>query len=161
MPPKSASRHAPKLDVPLRERNHPEAYFTEEREGWHGYIEWERYPEKKAAAAEILSQYAFDDVGLDISVVGSRINIDFRPAPRIPIEAFARHEPRPRRCPMEAVPCGNGNHPGESAGGKLGDCQEREGRGHAAYPRIPIQRGTTQGLSLACHVYSRIIALQA
>ncbi len=33
MPPKSVSRHAPKLDIPLPERNHPEAYFAEEREG--------------------------------------------------------------------------------------------------------------------------------
>jgi len=39
MPPKSVPRHAPKLDIPLPERNHPEAYFAEEREGWHGYIE--------------------------------------------------------------------------------------------------------------------------
>lgn len=121
MPPKPAPRHAPKLDIPLRERNHPEAYFAEEREGWHGYIEWERYPEKKTATANILSQYAFDDVGLDNSVFRSRIYIDFRPAPRISIEAFARHEPGPRRCTMEAVSCGNGDHPRKFASRKLGD----------------------------------------
>lgn len=63
MPAESAPGHAPKLDIPLRERDHPEAYFQEEREGWHGYIEWERYPEKKAIAANILSQYAFTGVG--------------------------------------------------------------------------------------------------
>ncbi|KAF2758914.1 molybdopterin binding oxidoreductase [Pseudovirgaria hyperparasitica] len=33
--------------------------FAEEREGWKGYIEWERYPEKKRKAAEILSRYNF------------------------------------------------------------------------------------------------------
>ncbi|KAH9876454.1 hypothetical protein J1614_003585 [Plenodomus biglobosus] len=33
--------------------------FPEEREGWKGYIEWERYPEKKKQAAEILAQYDF------------------------------------------------------------------------------------------------------
>ncbi|KAF1850362.1 molybdopterin binding oxidoreductase [Cucurbitaria berberidis CBS 394.84] len=33
--------------------------FPEERKGWKGYIEWERYPEKKRKAAEILAQYDF------------------------------------------------------------------------------------------------------
>lgn len=33
--------------------------FEEEREGWKGYIEWERYPEKKKKAAEILAKYDF------------------------------------------------------------------------------------------------------
>ena len=59
---KSDEQRPVKLDIPLREPNHPEAYFSEEAEGWHGYIEWEKYPEKKAQAAKILSQYAFADV---------------------------------------------------------------------------------------------------
>jgi|TARA_R110002003_G_scaffold180_6_gene14382 sulfite oxidase len=33
--------------------------FAEERKGWKGYIEWERYPEKKKEAAAILAQYDF------------------------------------------------------------------------------------------------------
>jgi sulfite oxidase len=33
--------------------------FAEERKGWSGYIEWERYPEKKKQAAEILAKYDF------------------------------------------------------------------------------------------------------
>lgn len=33
--------------------------FAEERKGWKGYIEWERYPEKKKQAAEVLSRYDF------------------------------------------------------------------------------------------------------
>ena len=33
--------------------------LLEERDGWKGYIEWERYPEKKKKAAEILAQYDF------------------------------------------------------------------------------------------------------
>ncbi|SLM33845.1 oxidoreductase molybdopterin binding domain-containing protein [Lasallia pustulata] len=48
-----------RLDIPLRESNHPQAYFPEEEKGWHGYIEWEKYPEKQAKAAEILAQYSF------------------------------------------------------------------------------------------------------
>ncbi|KAI4909149.1 hypothetical protein J4E85_011621 [Alternaria conjuncta] len=36
-----------------------EPNFPEEREGWKGYIEWERYPEKKKQAAEILAKYDF------------------------------------------------------------------------------------------------------
>ena len=53
-----------RLDLPLRESQHPEAYFAEEQEGWHGYIEWEKYPEKKERAAEILSRYTFAGVSI-------------------------------------------------------------------------------------------------
>ena len=34
-------------------------YFAEERKGWKGYIEWEKYPEKKKQAIEILKRYDF------------------------------------------------------------------------------------------------------
>jgi sulfite oxidase len=37
----------------------PKVNFPEEREGWKGYIEWEKYPEKKAEAAKYLAQYKF------------------------------------------------------------------------------------------------------
>lgn len=37
--------------------------FEEERKGWKGYIEWERYPEKKKLAAEVLAKYDFPVVG--------------------------------------------------------------------------------------------------
>jgi len=43
-----------KVDEPL---------FPEERPGWKGYIEWEKYPEKKEKAAEILKKYNFPPVG--------------------------------------------------------------------------------------------------
>jgi len=46
---------AQKGDVPM---------FEEERKGWKGYVEWEKYPEKKKAAAEILSKYDFPVVSL-------------------------------------------------------------------------------------------------
>ena len=36
--------------------------FPEEKKGWHGYIEWEKYPEKKAKMAELLKKYDFPDV---------------------------------------------------------------------------------------------------
>ncbi|KAK4161063.1 Oxidoreductase, molybdopterin-binding domain-containing protein [Cladorrhinum sp. PSN259] len=35
--------------------------FKEEREGWGGYIEWEKYPEKKKQVEEILRNYDFPD----------------------------------------------------------------------------------------------------
>ncbi|KAK3935068.1 sulfite oxidase [Diplogelasinospora grovesii] len=35
--------------------------FAEEREGWKGYIEWEKYPEKKKQVEEILRNYDFPD----------------------------------------------------------------------------------------------------
>jgi sulfite oxidase len=34
-------------------------FFEEERKGWKGYVEWERYPEKKKQAEEILAKYDF------------------------------------------------------------------------------------------------------
>lgn len=53
----------------LAEPNHPpfkllteEPNFKEEREGWTGYWEWEKYPEKKKQAAEILAKYQFPPV---------------------------------------------------------------------------------------------------
>lgn len=50
----------------LRNKQPPqlEANFAEERPGWRGYVEWEKYPEKKKKAAEILAQYKFPDVRL-------------------------------------------------------------------------------------------------
>jgi sulfite oxidase len=35
------------------------AKFKQELPGWKGYIEWEKYPERKALAAEILKRYKF------------------------------------------------------------------------------------------------------
>lgn len=32
-------------------------HFEEEKHGWKGYIEWERYPEKKKQADQVLSQF--------------------------------------------------------------------------------------------------------
>lgn len=37
----------------------PDIAFAEETKGWKGYIEWERYPEKKAQAAAILARFKF------------------------------------------------------------------------------------------------------
>ncbi|ORY62415.1 oxidoreductase molybdopterin binding domain-containing protein [Pseudomassariella vexata] len=34
-------------------------FFAEEREGWKGYVEWEKYPEKRKRAEEILANYDF------------------------------------------------------------------------------------------------------
>lgn len=39
-----------------------EPHFPEEIDGWKGYIEWEKYPEKKKEAEAILEQYDFPDV---------------------------------------------------------------------------------------------------
>lgn len=49
-------------NVPLRDKHSPEAFFAEEKKGWHGYIEWEKYPEKQKKAADILAQYKFAGV---------------------------------------------------------------------------------------------------
>jgi hypothetical protein len=39
-----------------------DAYFAEELPQWNGYIEWEKYPEKKAQAKELLAKYSFPHV---------------------------------------------------------------------------------------------------
>lgn len=44
------------------------SYYPEEESGWHGYIEWEKYPERKKEVAEILSKYKFDGVRFYLSV---------------------------------------------------------------------------------------------
>jgi len=36
--------------------------FKEEKEGWKGYIEWEKYPEKKKQVEEVMRKYDFPDV---------------------------------------------------------------------------------------------------
>lgn len=39
-------------------------HFPEELDGWKGYIEWEKYPEKKKEAEAILEKYDFPDVSI-------------------------------------------------------------------------------------------------
>lgn len=51
---------APGAQVPT------DVYFPEERSGWHGYVEWEDYPEKRAKAEAILKHYDFPPVSLAI-----------------------------------------------------------------------------------------------
>ena len=49
-------------DIPLKQNCYPSAYFAEEEKGWHGYVEWEKYPEKKKEAADVLAKYSFAQV---------------------------------------------------------------------------------------------------
>lgn len=50
-----------------------EPHFPEELEGWKGYIEWEKYPEKKKEAEAVLGKYDFPDVS-------SKLLADFKPS---------------------------------------------------------------------------------
>jgi sulfite oxidase len=45
-----------------------EPFFREERDGWKGYIEWEKYPEKKKEAEEVLARYDFPAVSKCICI---------------------------------------------------------------------------------------------
>lgn len=47
-------------ELPMRRPDH--VYFAEEQKGWHGYVEWEKYPDKAKRAAEILSEHEFAGV---------------------------------------------------------------------------------------------------
>lgn len=51
--------------------------FEEEREGWKGYIEWEKYPEKKKQAAKILKQYDFPVVSTPLLMYHNGRDADF------------------------------------------------------------------------------------
>jgi sulfite oxidase len=33
--------------------------FEEELPGWYGYVEWEKYPEKKKRAKELMKKFSF------------------------------------------------------------------------------------------------------
>lgn len=50
-----------KDEAAIRSVGDPNELFTEEREGWKGYIEWEDYPEKKAKAHKILTSQSVRD----------------------------------------------------------------------------------------------------
>ena len=65
-----------RLDLCLHKNVHPEAYFAEERKGWHGYVEWENYPEKKKLAADILACYSFAEVKNKPSLLESCADAD-------------------------------------------------------------------------------------
>ena len=54
-------RELPKSpELPIGRPEH--VYFAEEKKGWHGYVEWEKYPDKAKRAAEILSEHKFAGV---------------------------------------------------------------------------------------------------
>lgn len=44
--------------LPFRQKGEAPV-FAEERKGWGGYIEWEKYPEKKKQAEQVLANYDF------------------------------------------------------------------------------------------------------
>ena len=49
-----------------------EPVFAEERNGWGGYVEWEKYPDKKKQAAEILASHTFPEVSPSSFQMGGR-----------------------------------------------------------------------------------------
>lgn len=82
-----------------------EPHFPEELEGWKGYIEWEKYPEKKKEAEAILDKYDFPDVSRKLlanltpplengETDGSNTSLI---APRIPTTIRAAQQPTPNR----------------------------------------------------------------
>ena len=56
--------------------------FEEERKGWKGYIEWEKYPEKKKQAAEVLKQYDFPVVSICLHTSAPAVTPVGRRGPR-------------------------------------------------------------------------------
>ena len=58
-----------RFDIPMKRDNHPETCFQEELKGWHGYVEWEKYPEKRMIAQELLAKYSFEEVCVTTVVI--------------------------------------------------------------------------------------------
>lgn len=55
----------PSLTLRTKEAPKPEALgLKEELPGWHGYIEWEKYPEKKKEVKEYMKKFDFPGVSL-------------------------------------------------------------------------------------------------
>lgn len=68
----SLPKHQPGLSNPTELPKHQpdDCLFPEEQVGWHGYVEWEKYPDKAKRAAEILAKHQFAGVSpLDVDVV--------------------------------------------------------------------------------------------
>lgn len=60
MSPKKGTKGG-KTEVKQEEKEEA-VFFKEERKGWHGYVEWEKYPERKEEGAKILAKHKFPDV---------------------------------------------------------------------------------------------------
>jgi sulfite oxidase len=55
----------PSLTLRTKEVPDPEALgLTEELAGWHGYVEWEKYPERKKEVKEYMKKFDFPGVSL-------------------------------------------------------------------------------------------------
>lgn len=55
----------PSLVLRTKERPDPEALgLKEEIPGWHGYVEWEKYPERKKDVQKYMKKFDFPKVGL-------------------------------------------------------------------------------------------------
>lgn len=55
----------PSLTLRTKEVPNPEALnLDEELPGWHGYIEWEKYPDRKKAIKEYMKKFEFPGVSL-------------------------------------------------------------------------------------------------
>lgn len=53
----------PSLTVRTKEKPDPESLgLQEELPGWHGYLEWEKYPERKKLVQEYMKQFEFPGV---------------------------------------------------------------------------------------------------
>ena len=53
------------LQEPVYHNESEPDIFPEERTGWGGYIEWEKYPEKKEKAAKLLKIYKLQQVRIE------------------------------------------------------------------------------------------------
>jgi hypothetical protein len=128
-------------------------FFAEERKGWKGYVEWERYPEKKKQAEKILAQYDFPVVSniatrkwqaltLDNSLLSSNWHRYPTPIPSWRECGGSRLLFSTQVLEIEHVqvlPLRHGPRSGRNARHLVEVCLEREERGYDSRAGIPVQ----------------------
>ena len=80
-----------KLQAPVYTTSEQANIFPEERKGWRGYVEWEKYPEKKEEAAKILASYNFQEVR-SVRILSLTEWVDKIIASGIPIQATTANQ---------------------------------------------------------------------
>ena len=136
-----------------------DVFFKEERQGWSGYIEWERYPEKKKEAERILAKYHFPDVCSSNEALdqGNHVLIDNYSHQSFNYNHYRRLTPFWRENDSRSahsmrtllislstgIPRSPRPHFGLHPRAKLGHRQEGEISRYASRPSVPIQRRTT------------------
>lgn len=121
-------------DLVIRSKDETPAPETlglqEELPGWHGYVEWEQYPERKEKVKEFMKKFDFPGVSCHISFPSNIYNRnsadDEISAPGVPTCTAPKNKSNPRGCEMETISLRSRQGYQRYAGGELVVCRERK-----------------------------------